>query len=123
MCQGTTTTMSCGHIILHYKSRCQQSEETQELCKDLHGPKNLIDDTCHKCHPPHAICEINREYDELHGKLMAMLRSAKTGEAVTEIQKAVQEAHMQRGKELRAASRLRWNGIVVWVPTEDAREE
>ncbi|PVH81991.1 hypothetical protein DL98DRAFT_530746 [Cadophora sp. DSE1049] len=119
MCQGTTTTMSCDHILLHYTSRCESSVETQELCKDLQGPKNHIDDTCHKCHPPHAISEINREHDELHNRLMASLRSAKTREKVAEIQKAVQEAHMQRGKELRAASQLRWNGVVVWVPTDD----
>lgn len=110
--------MSCGHILLHYTSRCQHSEEIQELCKELLGLKNHIDDTCHKCHPQHVTSEINRQYNELHEKLMASLRSAGTREEASEIQRAVQEAHNQRGKELRAASLLRWNGEVVWVATE-----
>lgn len=53
---------------------------------------------------------------------MSSIQRAETREHVLELQRAIEEAHSQRGKELRAASRVRWNGVVVWGPNGDEGE-
>lgn len=118
MCKGVTTTMSCGHRLRHYTSRCQSSVDAKKLCEEPEGPKQSINDSCADCHAPYAIYEINRYHDELHHKLMESMRRAQTKEEVLAIQREVEKAHALRGSELRTASLLKWNGDVVWVPTD-----
>jgi len=60
--------------------------------------------------------EINKRHDELRHKLMTAMRRAGSREEVLELQRALEEAHAHRGKELRAAGRVRWDGVVVWGP-------
>lgn len=57
---------------------------------------------------------------------MAQMRQAETREEVSALQGALEEAHAARGKELRAAGKVRWNGMVLWRPPGaegEAREE
>ncbi|KAH7317752.1 hypothetical protein BKA65DRAFT_107588 [Rhexocercosporidium sp. MPI-PUGE-AT-0058] len=122
MCKGTATTMTCGHLLLHHTSRCKSSVRNQKLCRELQGPRERIDDTCARCHPPHIISKINRHYDELLRRLMIWIKCAKTKEEVLEIQTAIEEVHAQKGRELRAASRLQWNGEVVWILSGERNE-
>lgn len=43
-------------------------------------------------------------------------------EEVAELQRAVEEVHASRSRELKAASRIRWNGIVDWGNGEGRHE-
>jgi hypothetical protein len=72
------------------------------------------------------ISEINRHHDDFHARKVAQMRQAKTREEVSALQSALEESHVARGKELRAAGRVRWNGMVLWGPPGaegQAREE
>ncbi|KAG4439631.1 hypothetical protein IFR05_004880 [Cadophora sp. M221] len=114
--------MSCGHKLLHYTSRCQSSVPAKKLCEELLGPKQSIDDSCAACHPEHVMYEINMYHDWLQHELMAFMRGAKTKEEDLKIEREIVEAEAVRGRKLRAASRLKWNGEVVWIPSGEKSE-
>jgi hypothetical protein len=82
----------------------------------MQGPLQRIDDTCARCHPSFLIAEINHRHDEFRSHKMAQLRRAETREEVLALQGVLEEAYAARGKELRAAGRVRWNGMVLWGP-------
>jgi len=47
---------------------------------------------------------------------MVQIRRARTREKVLALQRAIDEAHAARGKEIRFVGRVRWNGRVLWGP-------
>lgn len=62
--------------------------------------------------------EINQRHDELRENLIAAVRRAKTIELVMELKMLIGEAHVLRAKELRAAGRVKWSGMVIWRPRD-----
>lgn len=49
---------------------------------------------------------------------MRQLREAPSSDTAQEIQKRIEESNTERGKELREAGKLRWEGFVDWgVPS------
>jgi len=120
MCEGATTIMSCGHALIFYTSYCHIATSRHELrpCtkEGMKGPLQSIDDTCARCHPPFLIAEINHRHNEFRSNKMAQLRRAETREEALALQRVLEEAHAARGKELRAAGQVRWNGMVLWGP-------
>jgi len=108
--------MSCGHAFLHYATHCKTARSTGWSCPNVQGPTQNLEDTCAECHPSFRMAEINQQHDDLRGKLMEKLRTAGSKQEVAELQVAIEESHAERGKELRAASRVRWGGIVIWGP-------
>jgi hypothetical protein len=110
--------MSCGHILIHYEKRCNNKP-----CKKLTGPVNHLNDTCASCHPSHVMLEINTRHNALRARLMAKLRVSTSREEVAELQKALEEEQVGRSRELRVASRIRWNGIVDWGIGSEQRHE
>jgi hypothetical protein len=116
MCTGTQTRMTCGHILIHYERRCNKP------CKTLTGPVNYLNDTCAACHPSHVMSEISMRHDSLRASLMRKLRTATSREEVTELQRALEEEQAGRNREMRAASRIKWNGIVDWGNGEGRQE-
>lgn len=118
MCQGTVTLMSCGHALIHYTSFCHDAATHRELSpcprEKVHGPLQHIDDTCAACHPPIKISEINQRHDEFRDRKMAQMRQARSRQEVLMLQRVLEEAHAARGKELRKAGRVKWNGVVLW---------
>jgi hypothetical protein len=67
--------------------------------------------------------EINQRHDALRQHLISQMREAKTKEEVQALQRALEEEQAERRKELRATSRIRWNGVVDWGIGSEAREE
>lgn len=47
---------------------------------------------------------------------MAQMRKARSKHEVLMLQRVIDEAHAERGKELRAVGRVKWSGTVVWGP-------
>ena len=117
MCTGTSTQMICGHVLRHYTQRCRTP------CATLVGLVEHLDDSCARCHPPMVMQEINSRHDALRQHLLSQMREARTREAVQNLQRALEEEHAGRGKELRAASRMRWTGSVDWGKGSETREE
>lgn len=110
MCSGTTL-MTCGHAPrphLHLQ-RCSHRN-----CTAVTGPQKNLNDTCARCHPSIVITEINRRHDSLRESLMRQLREAPSRDQARAIQKRVEEGNTERGKELREASKLKWEGVVDW---------
>jgi hypothetical protein len=66
-----------------------------------------------------VIAEINRRHDLLRENLMRQLREAPSRDRAKEVEKRIEESNMERGKELREAGKLRWEGFVDWGPEEE----
>jgi len=66
--------------------------------------------------------EINIRHDNLRASLMGQLRTATSREEVTELQRVLEEEQAGRNRELRAAKRIPWNGIVDWGNGEGRQE-
>lgn len=47
MCKGTTTTMACGHHLLHYTVKCPSANAVH--CSQIDMKRVFIDDTCAEC--------------------------------------------------------------------------
>ena len=110
--------MTCGHILIHYDRRCHKRH-----CKTIIGPVKHINDTCASCHPTHVMMEIKIRHDDLRAKLMDKLRRSTSKVEVAELQRALAEEQDCRSKELRAADRIRWNGVVDWGIGSELRLE
>jgi len=67
--------------------------------------------------------EINKRHDALHASLIARMRRRRGKGEVAEIQKALEEEQAERRRELRAASRIKWDGVVDWGNGSKQREE
>lgn len=130
MCQGTVTILSgCGHALIHYTHYCHDATAERRLrpCPQdrVHGPLQYIDDTCSECHPPFRIAEINRRHDDFRERKTEQMRKARTRQEYLMLERMIGEAHAARGKELKKAGRVRWNGEVLWGPSRegDASQE
>lgn len=122
MCTGSTTVMTCNHTLIHYTSYCT-SISSKKPCKSPSGPTTRLDDTCATCHPPFQISLINERHDSLRTSLMAKMNRAQTREEVWECKRAIEEAHAQRGRELRDVGKVRWDGVVKWGREGEEGEE
>ncbi|KAF8851180.1 hypothetical protein BDZ45DRAFT_808533 [Acephala macrosclerotiorum] len=128
MCTGTITTLTCPHTLIHYTSFCfpsssDSSKPNPKPCLHPRGPVRYLSDTCASCHPPFQIAAINQHHDHLHSELTKKMRQAGTKEEVWELKKKIDEAHWQRGRELREVGGLRWDGVVRWGGRQEGEGE
>lgn len=70
--------------------------------------------------------EINKRYDLLRSRLTSELHRAKSPQEAVGLRRAIDEAHLEYGKELRDSGKLKWSGVVIWGPEgfvgEDRKE-
>ena len=117
MCTGTVSILTCGCPLIHYTSRCPSSLTKCEPCSKPSGEVHRLDDTCANCHPPFLVFEINRRHDQMRERMIAAMRGARGKEEVKQLQRVMEEAHVERGKDIRAANSVKWSGVVVWGPS------
>ncbi|KAL8382849.1 hypothetical protein RB595_006563 [Gaeumannomyces hyphopodioides] len=111
MCQGTVTTLLCGHKLSHFSSRCGRG-----CAEPTSGARERLRDTCAWCHAEHSSAGINDAYDRQREDLTAQLRAAPPGSpqaaALTKLIGRLQVQHMEA---LARAGRLARRGGAVDV--------
>ncbi|KAI8316609.1 hypothetical protein K4K59_013034 [Colletotrichum sp. SAR11_240] len=88
MCEGTATTMSCGHTL---RSRLRDCGKGADCNGELWKPA-FIDDSCAACHQPMHLRENRALHEAEHAILMADYRQAKNdgnGEEMLRLHRAM----------------------------------
>lgn len=120
MCTGESTSLACGHKLIHYISYCH---EHIVPCEEGLTSIGSLDDSCANCHPPFLIKRAELHHEAVRSILLKKMREACSKEEVSLLQKELHNAERERRREVRHANSIRWNGIVEWPNKEDDEQK
>ncbi|TLS29367.1 hypothetical protein PpBr36_00943 [Pyricularia pennisetigena] len=125
MCEGTITSLRCGHTLVHFSRRCEQGcMEPSEAPpgSELHLS---LDDTCSRCHIWHSTETINAHYDRQRDELTKQYRLAEpTSKEARALVRLIGRLHTQQVEALSRATRsgLRHGALDVKWPGKTEEE-